>query len=113
MKWEPGDGFSIPLQDGTLAYGQVLTKGYGVPTCALFELKTERPDKDLKGICGNRTITVLHLGPELLDKGIWVVLGNQPLSVPQILGQVESVARWEATHLAPMPSLVWQKPTMD
>jgi len=79
-KWKVGDVFCIPLRDGSFAYGQVLAQDYRTPTCSLFELRTEQMQRDWQVVPKSRIITILHLGPELLDKGIWVVLGNQPVS---------------------------------
>lgn len=81
QKWGVGDVFYFSLCDGAFVYGQVLAKDYYGSTCALFELKTERIEKDLQVMCKRSVITILHVGPELLDKGIWTVLGSHSISI--------------------------------
>lgn len=75
--WAVGDVFAFKLQDGSLGYGQVIDSQHGAPSCALFERKTE---DELAGheVLGSRVISILHIGSDLLDKGVWKVLGTHP-----------------------------------
>ena len=78
-KWAPGDVFSIELNDGTHAFGQVLAKQYRSPTCALFEARAAQMEEDLDQVCSSRVVTILRLTPDQLDKGAWAVLGRLPV----------------------------------
>lgn len=75
--WAVGDVFAFKLQDGSLGYGQVIDSQHGAPSCALFERKTK---DELAGheVLGSRVVSILHIGSDLLDKGVWKVLGNHP-----------------------------------
>jgi hypothetical protein len=73
-KWGTGDFFYFELSNGELAYGQVLGKEYTTPTCALFEAKS-RGILSVEDIRKSRVISILHLGSDLLDKGLWKVIG--------------------------------------
>ena len=72
-----GDVFAFKLQDGSLGFGQVIDSQYGAPSCVLFELKSAHelaPNEILR----SRVVSILHVGSDLLDKGVWTVLGNAP-----------------------------------
>ena len=75
--WAVGDVYAFKLLDGSFGFGQVIDSQYGAPSCALFERKTE---DELAGheVLGSRVISILHIGSDLLDKGVWKVLGNHP-----------------------------------
>lgn len=75
--WAVGDVFAFKLQDGSLGFGQVIDSQYGAPSCVLFELKSAHelaPNEILR----SRVVSILHIGSDLLDKGVWTVLGNAP-----------------------------------
>ena len=81
-KWSVGDYFCIELSNGELAYGQVVAKEYNFPTCALFEAKS-RDILSVEDVRKTRVISILHLGPDLLDKGVWKVMGpGKPIADP-------------------------------
>jgi hypothetical protein len=81
-KWQAGDFFCFELSNGELAYGQVLSKDYGAPSCALFEARSPAVIP-IKEIAKTRVISILHLGSDLLDKGLWkVVGGGKPIADP-------------------------------
>jgi hypothetical protein len=74
-EWNTGDIFSIPLNDGTFSYGQVLDKKYC--TCALFEIRSNNLNVALENFNESRVVTVLHLSNgDLLNNGNWTVLFN-------------------------------------
>jgi hypothetical protein len=76
-KWGVGDVFSIELSDGTHAFGQVLAKQHGSPTCAIFEARAPQKDLDLDVVCTSRIATIARVTPDQLDKGIWAVQGRR------------------------------------
>jgi hypothetical protein len=85
FQWEVGDVFAMPLPDGTFAFGQVLweqdfAKGSGLraPTCALFEHRAESAEADLDEVTTSRTITILHVDSDHLDRREWLVIGRRP-----------------------------------
>lgn len=81
-KWDVGDFFSVELSNGELAYGQVLSKDYRAPSCALFEAKSHTV-LSVNEIRKTRVISILHLGSDLLDKGRWKVIGTaKPVANP-------------------------------
>jgi hypothetical protein len=81
-KWQVGDFFCFQLSNGEFAYGQVLSKDYGAPSCALFEAKSHAV-LSIQEIGKARVISILHLGSNLLDKGLWkVVGGGKPMADP-------------------------------
>src|SRR6267143_75100 len=68
--------------NGELAYGQVLSKDYRAPSCALFEAKSHTV-LSVNEIRKTRGISILHLGSDLLDKGRWKVIGAaRPVANP-------------------------------
>jgi hypothetical protein len=81
-KWSVGDYFCFALSNGELAYGQVLAKGYTAPTCAQFEARSSEV-LSVEEVRKARVISILHLGPDLLDKGLWKVIGQgRPVTDP-------------------------------
>ncbi|MCR8848377.1 immunity 26/phosphotriesterase HocA family protein [Rossellomorea sp. SC111] len=75
QKWEVGDIFQIPLENGTHAFGQIVWKDYTHPVCGLFDInKTEIPS--LVEIMSYPFISILSLTPNSLDNHRWKVLGN-------------------------------------
>jgi hypothetical protein len=79
QRWDIGDVFAIPLGDATFAAGQVLgTYLVRSPTCALFEVRCDRPDAiDVDEAIGARAITILHTDGQHLASGHWRVLGRR------------------------------------
>lgn len=75
--WAVGDVFAFKLQDSSLGFGQVIDSQYGAPSCALFELKSAH-ELTTTEILKSRVVSILHIGSDLLDKGVWRVLGNHP-----------------------------------
>ena len=77
--WKEGDVFAAPLGDGSFAHGQVLAKKYGSPTCALLDVRRPEPVASVDEATSARVLAILHLGSDLLDQGVWRVLGNAPV----------------------------------
>jgi hypothetical protein len=79
-EWQTGDVFSIPLLNGTFAFGQVLDKKYC--TCALFNLQSDNstlPQEQFKRL---QPISILHLSNgDLLNNGHWNILYNQTVTL--------------------------------
>jgi hypothetical protein len=83
--WSIGDVFAIPLEDGTFGVGQIIgyePQALNSAAIALFDLKLSKigddpPDVDAAGI-----FAMLFSTRELLDSGVWRVLGQKPVPVP-------------------------------
>ncbi|MBS1511610.1 MAG: hypothetical protein JST86_12260 [Bacteroidetes bacterium] len=89
-EWKPGDVFSIPLLNGTFAYGQVLDKKYC--TCALFNLQSDNSTLAEEHFNILKPISILHLSNgDLLNNGHWNILYNQPVTLNPDSG---SGGRW-------------------
>lgn len=76
QEWKEDDIFSLPLKDGTFAFGQVLVKDKFKKTFALFDLKSDAETIDLRQLKKVKPITILHLlGTKLNDRS-WKVIGT-------------------------------------
>jgi len=79
-EWQTGDVFSIPLLNGTFAFGQVLDKKYC--TCALFNLQSDNITLTVDQFNSLQPISILHLSNgDLLNNGHWNILYNQPVTL--------------------------------
>jgi hypothetical protein len=75
--WAIGDVFAFKLVDDSMGFGQVIDSQYDAPSCALFELKSAH-ELVTTEVLKRRVVSILHIGSDLLDKGVWRVLGNHP-----------------------------------
>ncbi|MCB9685933.1 MAG: hypothetical protein H6736_00100 [Alphaproteobacteria bacterium] len=83
LPWRVGDVFAVPLTDGSWAFGQVLWEqdlaagsGLRAPTCALLEHRAAALDVDLLDALTSRTLAILHVASDHLDRGRWRVVGH-------------------------------------
>ena len=80
-RWETGDVFSFELKDGTYTFGQVLRKSWC--TCALLDKRSIEPSISVSGLEGSRALSILHIGGDRLNTGVWSVLFNlAPIADP-------------------------------
>jgi hypothetical protein len=89
QKWDVGDVFLIPLNDGTKAIGQIVGR---VPsflnsvTCAFFNLRvkdaTECAGTLENAIRPERIFSVLFCTRDLLDSGSWEIVTRRPVYLP-------------------------------
>lgn len=80
QKWKAGDIFKIVLEDGTLAFGQIVWKSRADAVCGLFDInKTDIPA--LNEIVNSPFISVLTITPRALDIHKWEVLGNMDVLI--------------------------------
>ncbi len=72
--WAVGDVFSFKLLDGSWGFGQVIESH---PSCVLFECKSAH-EWAIPDVLKSRVVSILHIGSDMLDKGVWKVIGNHP-----------------------------------
>lgn len=93
QKWKVGDVFSIPLSDGTFAFGQVVWAEFkSFANCALFNCKeTQIPSIDK--IVASPIISVINATSIELDCFEWTVIGNTAVHIEKT--QVPKMHRGE------------------
>lgn len=74
--WNEKDVFSIELNDGSYAFGQVLVKEKFQKTFALFDYKSSSEEIDLNILKKAETLTILHLMGLKLNDRSWKVIGS-------------------------------------
>jgi hypothetical protein len=81
IKWESGDNFLVPLEDGSYGQGQVLSyeaQAMNSAICAFFSIRYESMPTNLEPISENNLIAVLFVTRDLLDSGRWHIVDNGP-----------------------------------
>jgi hypothetical protein len=82
QKWESGDNFLVPLEDGTYGRGQVIAyepSAMGSALCAFYSERYEAMPLHLEAASEERLIAIQFVTRDLLDNGRWRVLNNGPL----------------------------------
>lgn len=79
QKWNEGDIFSIELSDKSYVYGQILDKRYF--TCALFDFRSNMQKIEISSLNKSKPITILHIGPDLINNKTWIVFGNRSVDI--------------------------------
>jgi len=111
--WRKGDVFAAPLSDGSYAHGQVLKARHRSPTCALLDVRSPAPESGVEAVIGARVLSILHLGPDLLDQGLWTIIGNASPVVDPDSGpcgdgfSVGDVSFGSGTHLVDLAEAYW------
>jgi hypothetical protein len=84
QRWDVGDQFTVRLPDGTAALGQVVGREAEVlnsVTCALFSIRCET-DSPAPSPALDDLISCVFTTADLLDRGVWEVIGRSELVVP-------------------------------
>jgi hypothetical protein len=82
QKWDIGDVFVVPLEDGTYSSGQVIScedSAMGSVVCAFSSDKSETVRSAVDTNFGGILIAVLFVTRDLLDSGKWQVVDNRPI----------------------------------
>jgi len=88
QKWKVGDLFKIPLADGTASLGHIVARDdqmLNSVTCAFYDIKVPRtcpPDAAPLPDDG-ALIACLFTTHDLLNRGVWVVIGSAPVHLPR------------------------------
>jgi len=81
IKWQAGDNFLVPLEDGSYSQGQVLTyevQALNSAVCAFSGVRFESAPDHLDAIPEKDLIAVLFVTRDLLDSGRWHIVSNGP-----------------------------------
>lgn len=84
QKWGPGDLFAVPLLDGSFLLGQVLAhepQAMNGVSCALFDQRFNNNNAPRPAI--DAIFSILLVTRDLLDRGVWQIVGNSPIDVPR------------------------------
>jgi immunity protein 26 of polymorphic toxin system len=84
--WKNGDVFTIQLVNGKLAIGQVLDLRWkNCVRCALFdEVLSDVKSLYLDDLCMYKDIiSLIECTKEALDSGLWKIIGNKTILIPQ------------------------------
>ena len=87
QSWGPGDCFGIPLSDGRLMLGQVIRferDALMSVSCAVFD-QYFTPDSLVPIPDPERVICAQYITTDLLDQGVWKVIANHPIAIPEAL----------------------------
>jgi hypothetical protein len=87
QKWSDGDVFLVPLNDGMCVVGQVIGRerqalnSVGV---ALFDIRIacESDVSAVGELAHDKIFSVLLVTPDLLNNGVWRVIGNKSVNIP-------------------------------
>jgi hypothetical protein len=82
VKWQAGDNFLVPLQDGSYGQGQVLSheaRAMNSVICAFSSIRFENVPDHLGVIPDEGLIAVLFTTRDLLDSGRWHVVNSGPI----------------------------------
>lgn len=87
QQWEIGDVFTVPTVDGQLALGQIVGREPSVlnsVTVALFDQRyAPSPSIVPMDLSEARAFSVLFTTHDLLDSGVWRVVGTKPVAIPR------------------------------
>ncbi len=83
QKWSEGDVFLIPLENERFAAGQVLAQEKDAMNSAAVALldQTVAEVGDV-ALDAKNVYSILLVTRELLDAGVWRIVGNSPVQVP-------------------------------
>ena len=84
QSWSPGACFAIPLIDGEFLLGQVLASepsSLNSVSCALYNQKF--PDGSAPRCDLNRVFSVVMTTRDLLDSGLWKIVGHDSVTLPK------------------------------
>jgi hypothetical protein len=85
QNWEIGDVFTVPTADGQLALGQIVAREPSVlnsVTVALFDQRyVPSPSIVPMDLSAARAFSVLFTTRDLLDSGVWRVVGTKPVAI--------------------------------
>lgn len=92
QKWAVGDVFLVETVDGLAAVGQIVGQEKSVlnsVSCAFFDVRINAAHEvtAISDLDASQIFSVLFVTKDLLDEGVWRVVGNRPVDI-----------------------LVWQKP---
>lgn len=82
--WSVGDVFLVELQDGTSVVGQIVgqeKQALNSVSCAFFDLRV-RSEAEVGELPLSAIFSILFVTRESLDRGIWRVIGNRPVTLP-------------------------------
>jgi hypothetical protein len=86
VDWSVGDVFHIPLADGDVVLAQIVGRGgpLNSVTIAMFDVKCKPSDaaNAASFIEASRAFAVLFVTRDLLDIGVWPILGPKPIAIP-------------------------------
>ena len=85
QEWRVGDVFLVPNRDGLFTVGQIVAQERDVlnsVSSAFFDLRvTDPPELDKYQLLPlDRLIAVLFVTRDLLDSGVWRVVGQRPIA---------------------------------
>jgi hypothetical protein len=86
--WGLGDVFLVQTKDGMNVVGQIVAQerqALNSVTCAFFDIRVrdEREVKALSVLPTDRVFSILFVSRDLLDRGVWRVVGRLPVAIPQ------------------------------
>lgn len=84
--WTIGDVFSIPLDDGEVVAGQVIgqePQALNSATIAVFDAKSGATAVDPEALDSEGIFAKLFVTRDLLDSGVWHVVGHRSPLVPE------------------------------
>jgi hypothetical protein len=86
IKWQMGDVFAVPLKDGRFSMGQTL--GRSMPNSVRIALYNEVSDSveglTIENLCRpENLISLIEVTKEQLDYGVWKIIGNKAIAIPQ------------------------------
>ena len=94
QKWSVGDVFVIPLSDGSWGPAQIIGREPSVlnsVSVALFDCKVgSKPDALQCRLTEDSAFATLFVTRDLLDSGVWVVVGVKPVAISRRLLPFES-----------------------
>jgi hypothetical protein len=81
QKWQAGDNFLVPLDDGTFGQGQVVVAAENAmnsAVCVFSSAHYKEKPSSLNAPNVTDAIAVIFVTRDLLDSGRWEVLTNEP-----------------------------------
>lgn len=82
QKWKAGDYFSLPLEDGSCALGQVIAHERSALNSAVCAFFARRQATNFTAVepklTSRELLSVQFVTTELLESGVWAVFANAP-----------------------------------
>ncbi len=86
QQWQVGDAFLVPTRDGQAVLAQVVGQEAEVlnsVTSAFFDQRIPSASEWTGILPVQKLFSVLFVTRDLLDSGVWRVVGRQPIRVPR------------------------------
>jgi hypothetical protein len=96
QSWKIGDAFSVETEDGRNVLGQIVgqePRALNSVTVVFFDFRFERGYQltSCEGLQADNIFSAVFTTRDLLDSGVWKIIGHFPIDIPQELRPNESL----------------------